>query len=70
MTLKDRRLKGDLIEMYKVMCDRESINWVKPLNKKKSEILGPTANVRGNSLNIRRESFISRIRNSFNSNSK
>ena len=31
-TLKDRRLRGDLIEMYKVMCVRESINWVKPLN--------------------------------------
>ena len=31
-TLKDRRLRGDLIEMYKVISRRESIEWVKPLN--------------------------------------
>jgi hypothetical protein len=65
-TLKDRRLRGDLIEMYKVMCGRESINWVKPLNLRKNvEISGPAANTRGNSLNMRRESFSSKIRNSF-----
>ena len=65
-TLKDRRLRGDLIEMYKVTSSRESINWVKPLNLRKNvDISGPAANVRGNSLNLRRESFSSRIRNSF-----
>ena len=64
--MKDRRLRGDLIEMYKVMCGRESINWVKPLNLRKNvEISGPAANTRGNSLNMRRESFSSKIRNSF-----
>ena len=31
-TLKERRLRGDLIEMYKVISSRESIEWVKPLN--------------------------------------
>ena len=65
-TLKYRRLRGDLIEMYKVTSSRESINWVKPLNLRKNvDISGPAANVRGNSLNLRRESFSSRIRNSF-----
>ena len=34
-TLKDRRIRGDLIEMYKVMSSRESIDWVKPLNLRK-----------------------------------
>ena len=65
-TLTDRRLRADLIEMYKVTSSRESINWVKPLNLRKNvDISGPAANVRGNSLNLRRESFSSRIRNSF-----
>ena len=36
MTFKERRLRGDLIEMYMVMCGRESINWAKPLNLKKT----------------------------------
>ena len=64
-TLKDRLLRGDLIEMYKVICVRESIKWVKPLNLRKNvEISVPAANVSGNSLNIRRESFSSKIRNS------
>ena len=65
-TLNDRRLKGDLIEMYKVTSSRESITWVKPLNLRKIvTISGLTTNARGNSLNLRRESSSSRIRNSF-----
>ena len=28
--LKDKRIKGYLIEMYKVMCRREGIDWLKP----------------------------------------
>ena len=48
-TLKDRRLRGDLIEMYKVMSSRESDNWVKPLNLRKNmDISGPATNVLGN----------------------
>ena len=35
-TLKDSRLRGDLIEMYKVTSSRESINWVKSLKLKKN----------------------------------
>ena len=54
--------------MYKVTSSRESINWVKPLNLRKNEdIFGPALNVCGNSLNLRRESFSSRIRNNFSS---
>ena len=57
-TLKDRRIRGDLIEMYKVMSSRESIDWVKPLNLRKNvDISGPAVSVRGNSLSMRRESF-------------
>ena len=62
-TLKERRLKGDLIEMYKILSSWESIEWVKPLNLRRNvDISGPAVKVRGNS---RRESFGSRIRNSF-----
>ena len=65
-SLKDRRLRGDLIEMYKVMSNRENINWVKPLDLRKNlDISGPAEFIRGNSLRMRRESFSSRIRNSF-----
>ena len=36
-------MRGESIEMFKVMSRRESINWVKPLSiKKKLEISGPT----------------------------
>ena len=34
-TLKDRRLRGDLFEMYKVMSNRENINWGKSPNLRK-----------------------------------
>ena len=41
-TLKYRRLRSDLIEMYKVMSNRENINLVKPLNlRKHTDIYGP-----------------------------
>ena len=35
-TLKDRKMRGELIEMYKVMSSRESIDCVKPLNLRKN----------------------------------
>ena len=34
-TLQDRRIRGDLIETYKVLSSRERIDWVKPLNLRK-----------------------------------
>ena len=41
-TLNDRRMRGDLIDIYKVMSSRESIDWVKPLNLRKNvDISGP-----------------------------
>ena len=59
-------MKGDLIEMWKVLSNRESIVWTKPLNLRKNVgISGPALSVRGNSLSMRRESFGSRVRNSF-----
>ena len=65
-TLQDRRMRGDLIETYKVMSGKESIDWVKPINLRKNvDISGPAASVRGNSLSMRRESFRSRFRKSF-----
>ena len=65
-SLKHRRLRGDLIEMFKVMNSIESTNWVKSKNLTKNIFIsGPAESVRGTSLRMRRESFSSRIRNSF-----
>ena len=61
-TLQDSKMRGDLIETYKVL----SIDWLKPLNLRKNvDISGPVLSVRGNSLSMRRESFSSRLTNSF-----
>ena len=65
-SLKDRRTRGDLIEMFKVQKGLEKIEWVKPpLLTKNDGLLGPASGVRGNSLRLRRESFKSRLRNDF-----
>ena len=38
------QLRGDLIEIYKVMSSRESINWVKPPpNLRKNEYISEPA---------------------------
>ena len=62
-TLQNRRMRGDLVEMYKVLSDSD---WVKPLNLRKNvNITGLASSVRGNSLSMLRESFSLRVRNSF-----
>ena len=39
-------MRGDLIETYKVMSGKESIDWVKPINLRKNvDISGPAASV-------------------------
>ena len=64
--LKDRRIRGHLIEMLKVQKGLEKIDWVKPpLLTKNHYLTGPAFGVRGNSLRLRRESFKSRLRNDF-----
>ena len=61
-SLKDRRIKGDLIEMFKVQKDLEKIEWVKPpLLTKNNDLTG----VRANSIRLHRESFKSRLSNDF-----
>ena len=51
---KNRRVRGEIIEMSKVMISRESINWEKPLDISKNlEISGPSASLQGNSLSMR-----------------
>ena len=52
-TLKERRLRSDLIEMYKVISSRESIDSVKIINIRKNA-----------DIKMRRRSFSSIIRNS------
>ena len=56
-TLNDRRTRGDLIEMYKVVNEQEQIKWDNFLKLKSNlEITGPKMGVRGNRRRIRRES--------------
>ena len=53
-------MRGDLIEMYKVMSSRKSIDWEKPLNLRKNvELSGPEVSARGESLSKGRESKLS-----------
>ena len=35
-TLQEKRMRGDLIETYNVLSNRESIDWVKPLILRKN----------------------------------
>ena len=52
--LKDKLLRGDLIEMNKMMSSREIINWVKPLNLREIvDISELAASIRGSYLNLR-----------------
>ena len=61
-SLRERRVRGDLIQMYKVRNNIENINWqVGPLD-------APHTNTRGeshNNLRLRAENFSARIRNDF-----
>ena len=55
-TLNDRRIRGDLIEMYKVVNEQEHIEWVNFTKLRSNlEITGPAMEVNGNSRRIRRE---------------
>ena len=57
-TLNDRRTRGDLIEMYKVVNEQEQIEWMSfPKLRSNLEITGPAVVVRSNISRIRRESF-------------
>ena len=59
-------MRGDLIETYKVLSNRELIDWMKSLNLRKNvDLSGSAVSVRGNGLSMHRESFSSRVRNSF-----
>ena len=63
-TLNQRRVRGDLIEMFKVLKGMEPISWERnPLIRQ--GIDGPASAVRGNSMRLIRESFKAKIRNDF-----
>ena len=65
-SLKDRRLRGDFIEILKVQKGLEKFEWVKsPFLIKNKEITGPASGARGNTLRLYRESFKSRLINNF-----
>ena len=60
-SLKDWRVKGDLIEMFKVIIGLDEIEWAK-FSLLRIDI-GPAQGVRGNKLSLRRNTFESKIRN-------
>ena len=65
-TLSERRKRGDLIQMFKVMRCSEPINWINTSEVKCSLTKdGPCGATRGNSLRLSRESFPSKRRNDF-----
>ena len=65
-SLKDKRVRGDLIEMYKVIKSLDEIEWTKsPVLRTDIYLVGPAQGVRGNRLRLRREAFKSRVINKF-----
>ena len=65
-SLKDRRVRGDVIEMYKVERGLDEIEWTKtPVLKTDIDLVGPAQGVRGNRLRLGREAFKSRVKNKF-----
>ena len=60
--LEDRRVRGDLIEMYKSVNGLDEINW-----ERNPVMITPTDRVltRSNGVKIRRDTFKSKIRNDF-----
>ena len=64
--LSERRARGDLIQMYKVVSGLEEINWTNGVKYRPSgEVDGPAAGLRGHGLRLERQSFGARLRNDF-----
>ena len=62
-SLKNRRVNGDLIEMYKVIRGLDEIELTKsPILRTDIDLVGPAQGVRGNRLRLRRKAFKSRVR--------
>ena len=56
-SLKDRRVRGDLIEMYKVVRGLDEIEWTKsPVLRTDINMVGPAQWVRGSRLRLQIES--------------
>ena len=58
ISLKDRRVRGDLIEMYKVIRSLDEIEWTKsPLLRVDIDLTGSARGMRGNRLRLLTESL-------------
>ena len=66
ISLRDMSVRGNLIEMYNVLRGLDEIEWTKsPLLRTDIYLTGPAQGVRVNRLKLGKETFQSRIRNSF-----
>ena len=64
ISLKDRRVRRDLIKMYKGVRGLDEIEWTKsPVLRTEIDLEGPAQGVRDNRLRLRREAFKSRVKN-------
>ena len=63
-SLEDRRVRDDLIEMYKVVRGQDEIEWTKPsVLRSVVGLTDPVEGVRGNQIRLCRNAFRSRFRN-------
>jgi len=60
-TLEERRVRGDLIEIFKIANGIERIEFMNEIFRPS----GTSMKLRGNSMKLKRESFQSKLRNDF-----
>ena len=59
-TLKDKRIRGDLIEMYKAINEQKDMDWVS-FPDLRSDPTGPAIEIKGNIMRIRREFYLNQM---------
>ena len=63
-SLEDKRVRDDLIEMYKVVRGQDEIEWTKPsVLRSDVGLTDPVEGIRGNQIRLCRNAFRSRLRN-------
>jgi ribonucleases P/MRP protein subunit RPP40 len=67
--LSQRRIRGDLIQLFKCVKDIDKVEWTRPLTRKPSlELESPAGNTRGHNMKLAKESCRSNLRKWFFTN--